>query len=63
MFMPVIFACLINGQCEFYTDDVTNRKSCEEVVKKHVLMAQESKRFTMAYGACLQVTFAKTKDI
>ena len=63
MFMPVIFACLINGQCEFYTDDVVSRKSCEEAVLKHVKMAQESGRFIAAYGACLQVTFAKSKDI
>lgn len=63
MFMPVIFACLLNGQCEFYVDDVTTRKSCEERVIQHIKMAQESGRFIMANGACLQVTFAKSKDI
>lgn len=63
MFMPVIFACLLNGQCEFYTDDVTNIKACEAAVKSHIQMAQQSGKFSMAYGSCIQVTFAKTKDI
>lgn len=56
MWMPVIFFCMIDGSCNFWTTDLfDNKKECEVVVLKTMSKLDEEPTVAMSEGVCLPV--------
>jgi hypothetical protein len=54
--MPVIFFCLIDGSCKFWTDDLRQtRKECEAVVMPMLVKLDKEDVIEFSEGACLPV--------
>jgi hypothetical protein len=61
MFAPVIFFCLINGDCSFWTDDLfQNKKDCEAVVMKKLGQMDDEPIIAVAEGVCLPIKIRGT---
>jgi hypothetical protein len=56
MYIPVIFFCLVNGNCSFWTDDLfQNKKDCEVLVMAKLVHLDGEPAVAAAEGACLSV--------
>ena len=55
MFLPVIFACLLNGECNFFSDAPRKAESCERLVIEYLEMAKKSGAFASATGICIPI--------
>jgi hypothetical protein len=56
MYIPVIFFCLVNGNCNFWTADIfQNKKDCEVLVMAKLVHLDGEPAVAAAEGACLTV--------
>jgi hypothetical protein len=56
MYIPVIFFCLLNGNCNFWTADLLqNKKDCEVLVMAKLVHLDGEPAVAAAEGVCLQV--------
>lgn len=61
MWMPVIFFCLIDGNCNFWVDDLRNTKQeCEAVVMPMLSKLDKEDMVAVAEGACVPVKIRGT---
>lgn len=58
MYIPVIFFCLISGECNFLTADLFQHKTeCQTFVIEKLTYMDKDKNVSAAEGACLPVKF------
>jgi hypothetical protein len=57
-FMPVMFACFINGGCNFVYDKAHSKEQCQIVLKQMSEQADESPAIVQYSVSCLEVEFA-----
>jgi hypothetical protein len=56
MYLPVIFFCLVNGDCNFWTADLfQSKKDCETLVMAKLVHLEKEPAIAAAEGACLPV--------
>ena len=56
MYIPVIFFCLVNGNCNFWTADILqNKKDCEMLVMAKLVHLDSDQNVGAAEGVCLPV--------
>ena len=56
MYIPVIFFCLVNGECNFWTADIfQNKTDCEVLVRAKLMHMDNEPAIGAAEGVCLPV--------
>lgn len=56
MYIPVIFFCLVNGECNFWTADIfQNKTDCEVLVRAKLMHMDSEPAISAAEGVCLPV--------
>jgi len=56
MYLPVIFFCMINGNCSFWTTELfDNKKECDLVVLKTLSKMDAEPTISVVEGVCLPV--------
>jgi hypothetical protein len=56
MWMPVIFFCMVNGDCNFWTTELfDNKQECELVVLKTMSKMDAEPAISASEGVCLPV--------
>ncbi len=56
MYIPVIFFCLVNGECNFWTADIfQNKTDCEVLVRAKLMHMDSEPAINAAEGVCLPV--------
>ena len=64
MWIPVLFACMVGGECKFYADPVmTDFRACQAHVDAHLAAAEKAAHIKAATGACIPVRFEGGKPI
>ena len=64
MWIPVLFACMVGGECKFYADPVmADFRACLKHVDLHIEAAEKSENFRAATGACIPVKFEGGKPV
>ena len=56
MWMPIVFFCMIDGNCNFWTTEIfDNKKECELVVLKDMSKLDEQPAVAASEGVCLPI--------
>jgi hypothetical protein len=56
MWMPVIFFCMVDGSCNFWTTELfDSKKECEIVVLKTMSKLDDEPTVSASEGVCLPV--------
>jgi hypothetical protein len=64
MWLPILFACLVGGECKFYSDPVmADHKACQALVDAHLAAADKSAHIQAASGACIPLRFTGGKPV
>lgn len=59
MWIPVMFACFLGGDCKFFADPVfIDFAECKAHIDAHLLQAQKTPDIRAATGACIPVRFS-----
>jgi hypothetical protein len=59
MWIPVLFACIVGGECKFYADPVmTDFRACQAHVDAHLAATEKQSNIKAATGACIPIRFA-----
>lgn len=60
MFIPVMFACLVNGQCMFFSDKLTySFQACEAAQQKMEQLADKAPQIVDYATACIEIKGGK----
>lgn len=63
MWLPVIFACLVDGECKFFADPaMKSHQECLVKVQTYVESAEKNPMFKAAVGNCLPIRYTDGKD-
>lgn len=61
-FVPVLFTCLLNGQCDFvYTDPVKTQEQCQGEIKAKSEYFEALPSVKAYRPACLEITIKLTE--
>lgn len=56
MYIPVLFACLVNGQCMFFSDKpIYKLEKCQEKQESMEQLAEDSPHIVNYAGACIKI--------